>query len=290
VKTWNERKGKAMEIFTTILYAMMISFIELLYLFGVLVTIGFMIGVIEKYIHTYLFRSYGTRGILFTAWIGTPIHEIGHLVQCFIWGHRVTRVKLLQINHVNGVLGFVEHQYDRNSMYHQVGNFFIGIGPIISGVASLVIAMYFLIPQTFQTFTTHIDQHVTLESLNIEVFRMVLGVIAALIKSLFTLENLLNPFFWIYSMIAICISSHIALSKQDMKGSARGLIAIFIVLVLAKLVTGLLGFNSHLLIVKLAEYNAYVLAFSSVALFFSLAALLISFLLFKIKVKSSRGV
>jgi hypothetical protein len=269
-----------MEFILTIVNAMVISFVELIYLFGVIIAVGFIIGFIERYIHTYLVLAFGKRGILFTAWIGTPVHELGHLLQCFIWGHRVTGVKLLQINDTSGVLGYVEHQYNRNSIYHQVGNFFIGVGPIISGIVSLIVGMYFLVPQSFQTFTSLIYQNATQQIVGLE---ETFGVVSTLVKGLFSQENLVNPLFWIYMLLGICISSHIALSKQDMKGSARGLIAIFVVLLLIKLVTGLLGFDSHILVLKLAQYNAYVLAYSTIGILFALIALLLSYTIYKVK-------
>ncbi|MFC4322924.1 hypothetical protein [Litchfieldia salsa] len=106
-----------MSLFTAFLNTLLLSFFELIYLVGILVAVGMVIGVIERYSNRYLIKAFGPRGLYLTAWIGTPIHEIGHLIQCFIWGHRVTRVKLLQFGHPNGVLGYVEHQYNKNSIY-----------------------------------------------------------------------------------------------------------------------------------------------------------------------------
>ncbi|MDP4087339.1 MAG: hypothetical protein Q8934_22505, partial [Bacillota bacterium] len=46
---------------------------------------------------------------------------------------------------------------------------------------------------------------------------------------------------------------------------------------------GFLNINAYSLIEKIAEYNAYVLAFSSIAILFSLITLGISFFLYKLK-------
>lgn len=278
-----ERTIEDMSVFISILNTMLISFIELIYLVGVIIAVGLVIGVIERYTHTYLILTFGPRGVYATAWIGTPIHEIGHLIQCFIWGHRVTRVKLLQLHSPNGVLGYVQHQYNPNSLYQQIGNFFIGIGPIISGVGSLILAMYLLVPESYESFSLYIFHHVTLEKLNVEVLKTTWGVVVAIVTSLFTLTNLINPLFWLFIMVSLCVSTHIALSKEDIKGSAKGLIALFFVLVLLNLVSGILGFDSDKMILKLAEYNAYVLAFSSIAILFSLIAFVLSYTLYKFK-------
>lgn len=272
-----------MNILSSFINTLLLSIVELFYLLGVLMAIGFILGTIEKHSNKFLVRAFGPLGVLLTAWIGTPIHEIGHLIQCFIWGHRVSRVKLLQLNSPDGVLGFVEHHYNPNSVFQQVGNFFIGLGPIFSGIGSLILGMYLFVPQSFATFKAEIYQHVSFEKININVLRTIGGAVLAICKSLFTLHNLINPFFWIFLVLTISISSHIALSKADIQNSARGLLMIFFLLVFFNIVAGFLHLDSYRLIVTLGEYNAYVMAFSSIALLFSLVTLVFSFFLYKLK-------
>ena len=286
--TWMERellKGLRidMDILLSFIYTLLISFVELVYLFGVIMAVGVVLGILERYSNSFLIRAFGPRGVMFTAWIGTPIHEIGHLIQCFIWGHRVTRVKLLQFNSPTGILGFVEHQYNRNSWYQQAGNFFIGLGPIFSGIGSLILFMYFLVPETYKAFVKEIQLHVTLEKIDFTFIRIITGAILAISKNLFTLENLINPLFWLFLIIGISISSHIALSKADIEGAAKGLITIYFILLMVNVIAAVFNLNSYGMIVKIAELNAYVLAFSSIALFFSVVGLVVSIVLFYIK-------
>lgn len=98
-----------------------------------------------------------------------------------------------------------------------------------------------------------------------------------LLKSLFTIGNLLNPSFWLFLFIAICISAHIALSKPDIKGSIDGVIVMFIVLFLFNIIAGLFQYDSNQLIGQVMKYNMYLIAFSSVALLFSCISTLVSF-------------
>jgi hypothetical protein len=257
----------------------MLSLVELFFLLGFLIGVGFLLGVLEKSSNKFLYKTFGPRGVLATAWIGTPVHELGHLLQCFIWGHRVTKVKFLQLNNPNGVLGYVEHQYNPNSIYQQIGNFFIGMGPIFSGIGALVLGMYVMVPDSYHTFSTYISPNIHNSN-----HLMVIGsAIIAIAISLFTFENLLNPLFWLFLLFAFSISSHIALSKADIKGSSKGLLMIFFVLFITNLVAGFFDIDTYGFIVRLTQYNAYVLAFSSFALLFSFITLLISFILFKLK-------
>ena len=180
------------------LNTLMLSLVELFYLVGLLIGVGFLLGVLERYSNKFLFKAFGPRGVLATAWIGTPIHELGHLLQCFIWGHRVTRVRFLQLKSPNGVLGYVEHQYNPGSIYQQIGNFFIGIGPIFSGIGALIFGMYLLVPESYQTFSEYINHHVPSDVQNKNDLVVMGNAVLAITKSLFTFENLLNPLFWIF--------------------------------------------------------------------------------------------
>ncbi|WP_404332930.1 hypothetical protein [Mesobacillus maritimus] len=255
------------------------SFFQLLSLVGSLIAVGFILGILERYANIYQTKAFGQKGVLLTAWIGTPIHEIGHLLMCFIWGHRVTRVKLLQLNPKNGVLGYVEHQYNQSSMYQQIGLFFIGLGPIFSGIGSLILGMYFLVPGLYAALNNYIFYE--LNFIEATVVEVVVEIFSIMAKSFFTVENFINPLFWLYIVLAICISSHIALSKADVEGASRGLIALFIALIIFNLVASFLGVDSQQLIAKIAQYNIYVLAFSSIALLFSLLTLLFSYLVYR---------
>lgn len=255
------------------------SFFQLLSLVGVLIAVGLILGTLETYANTYLTKAFGRKGVLFTAWIGTPIHEIGHLLMCFIWGHKVTKVKLLQLHSTNGVLGYVEHQYNQSSMYQQIGLFFIGLGSIFSGIGSLILGMYFMVPKLYEALTDYIFYE--LNFIEATVVEVVVETFSIMAKGFFTFENFINPLFWLYILLAICISSHIALSRADIKGASRGLVVLFIALIMFNLAGSFLGIDSQKIINKIAQYNLYVLAFSSIALLFSLITFLCSYFLYK---------
>ncbi len=239
-----------MNILSSILYILFFSFVELIYLVGVMIAVGLILGLLERLSNTFIVRAFGYKGLLLTAWIGIPIHELGHLLMCFLWGHRVTRVKLLQLHSPDGTLGFVEHQYNPNSIYQQVGNFFIGLGPIFSGIGSLILGMYLLVPDSYTTFTEQIHQRISFENVDLTVLKAIGESVMAICKSLFTVHNLINPLFWIFLAVAIGISSHIALSRADMEGSAKGIGMIYFLLVLFNITANFLNIDSYRLIVR----------------------------------------
>ena len=58
--------------------ALKISSLELITLVGPLIVLGLILGIMERKANRYFFAAYGMKGILATAWLGTPIHELGH--------------------------------------------------------------------------------------------------------------------------------------------------------------------------------------------------------------------
>lgn len=277
-------EGKMMNVFLEILQLIGMSLLQLVALLGVLIGSGLLLGLLEKLSNSLLVRALGMRGVLLTAWLGTPVHELGHLLMCFIWGHRVTSVRLLRLNRQDGVLGYVQHEYNPNSMYQQAGNFFIGIGPLFSGIGALLVGMYYFVPQAFVAFKAEVEQQVLLQTLNFNVFKIVVEAAASIGKSFFSVENILQPSFWLFLLIALSISSHMALSRADIHNSANGLVTIFIALFLFNLFGKIFHIDSAGLVGKIAEYNAYLLAFASVAIFFSLVTLSISAVIYGISV------
>ena len=111
-----------------ILYAMLdilYSFLrtlalEIVGLFGIFFALGFVLSKLQTAVQTNYHRTIGWKGILLTAWIGTPIHEISHIFFAKIFRHRITHVSLFKPNKVTGNLGHVEHSYNSLSLYQPI--------------------------------------------------------------------------------------------------------------------------------------------------------------------------
>lgn len=265
---------------------LLVSLIELFYLVGVLIGIGFLLGVLEHKSNMYLQRSFGRKAVIVTALIGTPIHEFGHLIQCWIWRHKVLEVKFLQFNEPNGVLGYVNHQWNAKSLYQNIGNFFIGLGPIFSGIAALIGAMYILLPDSYQVFKVAFHSQTVSEHLiDRSSIQFVGSSLLSIGKALFAFSNLTNPGFWLFLFIAISVSSHMALSASDIKGALNGLISIYVLLVVLNVIATLFHVDGYNMVVSMVKYNAYLLAFSSIAFLFSLFTFGVSLLIFLLKRK-----
>ncbi|MDF2085035.1 hypothetical protein BW425_10195 [Bacillus pseudomycoides] len=277
-----------MELAYSIFHILLTSLIQLFSLIGIIILVGFVLGYLESLTRTYWMRAFGRKGFLLTAWIGVPIHEFGHAFMCLLFRHQIIAIQLFPTNTNNGYLGYVRHQYNQRSIYQRIGNFFIGIAPIFSGMITLVISMYYFVPQSYSLFINALKTNAQAASINIDTLQNIFLSSILLLKSLFTVSNLFNPLFWLFLFIAICISTHIALSKPDIEGSLDGIITMFILLFLFNSIARLFHYDSNQLIGNVVKYNTYLLAFSSIAILFSCIAVFISFICYKIKTASSK--
>jgi hypothetical protein len=265
------------------LQVLLISSIQLLYLVGVIIAVGFLLGYLEKRSNYYLTKTFGRKAILATAWIGTPIHELGHAIMCVLFRHKIIKIKFLQLNDPDGVLGYVQHSYSTKSIYQRMGTFFIGLAPVFSGIVALIVSMYFLVPDSYAVFRDYLNTKVQAGQVDMSMITTMFASAFAIFKSLFSLSNLLNPYFWLFIVLAISISSHIALSRADIQESYHGLAIMFGLLVIYNIVSGYLGINSQGTIITITKYNSYLLAFSSIAIVFSSLTLGVSYLLYRVK-------
>lgn len=251
-----------------------LSLFETFCVTGSLILIGMVLGIIENRANFYVQRTFGWKGIMLTAWIGTPVHELGHLLMCYLFRHEVSEFKLFDRKAKDGVLGYVNHSWNTKSLYQNIGNFFIGMGPIFSGTATLVLGMYFFLPNSFATFTNYLSLDVSQP--NEYIMTKIFTLTAELFKSIFSSENMISANFGIYFALSIGISSHIALSKQDLKGAGRGLITIFFFILLVNIIALILNANISGFFTAILALNVYLLAFSMVSVIFSSVRLVLS--------------
>lgn len=258
-----------------VLNILMLSIIEVTYLFGFVIIAGFLLGQIQAVSNKWAYQAFGRRGILLTACIGTPIHEIGHAVMCLLFGHKINAIKLLTMNPQNSTLGYVNHSFNKHSLYQVIGNFFISLGPIGSGTAAILFYMYMLEPAAFSALQQHIIaasvDHITIADFISRSTQSIIIVYDELING----ENIFSLNFWIFVWLAMCTSSHIALSEADIKQGISGLMVIFLVTVLVNVGAALFGIPILQYVLTAAKYNLYAVAVLSVSVAFSLLTALI---------------
>ena len=117
---------------------------------------------------------------------------------CVLFRHKIVATQFFPTDTSQGALGYVQHQYNHKSVYQRIGNFFIGIGPIISGITALILLMRYFVPDSYFYFIQLSRKTITSTSINVEMVQNMLLSTFVLLKSLFTINNVLNPSFWLF--------------------------------------------------------------------------------------------
>ncbi len=271
-----------------------LTFNQFIWVFSLLLIFGFILYLFARFTRITFVKSVGRMAdIILTGWIGTPVHEIGHALFCLIFRHKIIDIKLYSPSSEDGTLGYVRHSFDSKSIYQNIGNFFIGIGPILLGSALIYLLMVLLTRLSQNTlFELQIRNFTLIDSLrgnSSEIINSTWESIKLVVSAVFRVENFTDYKFWIFIYLSLCISSHMELSPWDIKGAWKGLLWIilfmFIVnaLVLGIESSGFIGSSSTWSIfLKLGTYQKSInnaLSLSGAILFFASVVSGLNFLL-----------
>ena len=237
---------------------------------------GIIIAFINKKNASNLKRS--SKWWLYTAlgFIGTPIHELSHLIFNLLFFHKITEVALYRPkkSKKDGVLGYVNFTYNQKSIYQNIGLFFSGIAPMIGGCAVLFLLMK-LLPDVFGAL-----EYTTLDKLDIiDILLKLKNNMLININYIFTKYNSLQNLI-IFIVLSFAISTHMHISTQDLKNATIGLIILeilfFVISIFLKI------FNLNFLTNFLLIVASYMISFFTMGLIFSLISLGISYVIYLI--------
>jgi hypothetical protein len=178
--------------------------------------------------------------IIFKA-VGTPIHELGHAIFCILFGHRIEKISLFNPA-PDGTLGYVEHCYNRRNIYHQVGNFFIGMGPVIFGCVVITLAALLLVGGQVFTPIQPFANGLSLAPFNLGSFLNSLGTtLTAIFKGIFQPSNFQHWQFYIFLYLVFAIGNSITLSPSDLYSAGLGFLFFVLFLLVLNGITGWMG-------------------------------------------------
>lgn len=243
---------------------------------GIFLVFGLIINQLQKTNVQLIYSLFGKYAYILTGFIGTTVHEFSHYVMCLIFGHSVTDVSWFRplSGMQDGVLGYVNHSYNPNSIYQQIGNFFIGIAPMIVGTLIVIMSFKILMPNAYkelkQTNTTqsfYLNQKPNILKKSIKKMDSLLG-------SLLKREHFKSLRFWAFLFIVLSITSHMSLSLQDIKGATSGLFVIYICLTVLMFLLKSFGISQTVFSEFISNYNSYLITFLSIGVSFSLIMML----------------
>lgn len=216
-------------VFGYLIEAFVISLQQIFILIGPGIMFALLMNYLAGFVQKNSYSLMGTKIYLsLFGWFGTMIHELGHAIFCVLFRHRINKMKLFSFNPKSDKLGYVNHSYNPNSIYQSIGNFFIGIGPILFGsVVIYGLGRLLLSPDILQSIEIlrikSTDTGVWEYSL--QVVESVWNGVRMLSAGLFDKENLTDWRLYLFVYVVFCIRSSITLSPADMKGAGRGLVA-----------------------------------------------------------------
>ncbi len=195
------------------------------------------------------------------GWLGTIVHELGHAIFCVIFRHKITDLRLFDPDPETGSLGYVNHSYNPASIYQQVGNFFIGIGPILLGTAIIYLLSYLLLGLT--PFNIADNYKIDAFHLNswdsfVQLLQNLSSSSGSLLIEVFSWHNLSRWQLYAFIYLVFAIGNSITLSQSDMKGTLKGFSVILVLILIFNLATVWAGdFTSHIVNGIVAYYPVF---------------------------------
>lgn len=244
-------------------------FIQILSTIGVIIVFGVLISLCSRRFYS----NFGSKQMVVcyaTGFIGTPVHECAHALFCLIFAHKITKIKLFQINSNDGILGYVEHSYNHKNVYQRIGNFFIGIAPIVVISALLSLFAYILIP-TILIDILSLAQDIALNGMG-NFFITIYLIFCAFFSGVTTWQ------WWLFIIIGTFFALHMTLSKEDIQGSKSGLLVFLVVILIVDIVLGVIGKN------VLGAFSSFVFCIGAVLGTFLVLSLLISFVAYLLSI------
>ncbi len=264
-----------METIGNYLLSALILSLEILFVLSLLASIFSFLGKKNTF---YIYNCFGMNGLVITGLIGTVVHEFSHMLFCLIFRHEIVEFSLFRPykSRFDGVMGYVNHSCDRSSPYQMVGNFFIGIAPIIVGTGCMILFMSILLPEefkaTYQTFNQNMAYMSNINSIG-DSLNIYINIVIAIIHNLNPFIGHSWPRYIVFIYIMYSITSHMDLSKEDIINSRAGLLVFIILTYLINLIFIVLGIKYQILLLKVL---ISVFSFLTVGLFFAFTTMLIS--------------
>ena len=203
---------------------------QLVYFVGTIFLAGFLISLLNRWF--YKLVGYNRGVCLATGLLGTPVHELSHAAMCLVFGHRIDEIKLYQIDDENGVLGYVRHSYNERNFWAKLGNYFIGIAPMIGGSLVILLTLGWLLPDAYLSIASSLESFAGVEqNFSGDWFVSYFSVFTEMLEAIFA-EIPAGFAFWVFLLVAVCIALHVNLSGADIKNALPS-IPILVVLLLA---------------------------------------------------------
>jgi len=229
---------------------------QFMILFGPLLILAFLLNALARSIgRTCIGLLKPSLFLLTLGWLGTTVHELGHVIFALLFFRKIKDVKWFTLDPWNPVQGYVLYERKGNFL-QKLGDFFIGLGPLLIGAVIIYITAWGLLgsgtfagmdqtPLTGDTFT--------LRTIGLLIQRIFNSAGAAL-RGVFTGANHTPAAVFAFLYITLSISSAMTLSTADIVIVRSGFVVLLIGIFLFNLVTFWSGNYIDLFIGWIAPY------------------------------------
>ncbi len=232
------------QFFDYLLNVLLSTFNQLFLLLGPLLVFALILNLSAILTARMSVRFWGRNLFLYGfCWLGCSVHELSHAFFAIIFGHKISHIELFKPSGNGESLGHVSHSYNKKSIYQKIGNFFIGISPLLSGGIVLFISVYFIFGYNV---TKHYPFNISSGYLtDINLFKQLTQNIWNSFLSFWAviLANS-GPYFWkpaLLVYILYSIGSAMTLSKSDMVSALSGFLWVIVLFLVFNLVTRWMG-------------------------------------------------
>ncbi len=211
------------------------------YTLGAIVICGLVISLCRHLFVRLMGNGAGRVAVSVTSLIGTPVHELGHAIMCLLFGHRITEMVLWQPRSRDGTLGYVTHAYNPRNPYHILGNLFIGIGPILSGLGVLTLTLRLCFPSALAGYLATARAAVASGDTGLRLFWEGLRMFSDMVREAMTDGGVPLWTRILGILVLLSVALHIELSPADIKGALKAIPLYLLLALLTTVVCGLSG-------------------------------------------------
>jgi len=239
-------KESLQNIWDYLLDASIATFTQLFVLLGPLLFLALVMNFIARKNEEISYKTLGQKVYLYVfGWLGTSVHELGHTIFAIVFAHKISEIKLFTPGSGKS-LGHVKHSYTKGNPYQTVGNFFIGIGPILLGTLLLWLATWLLFNLNVINIAAKYDIYINHQLFTS--FSLVKELAAGIYSGIIDIYQVIiadhGDYWWkvvLFAYLFYSIGSSVTLSSSDIKGAFRGFIYFVVLLLIFNIATNWRG-------------------------------------------------
>lgn len=194
------------------------------------------------------------------CWLGCTVHELSHAFFAVIFGHKISHIELFKPSGNGESLGQVSHSYNKKSIYQKIGNFFIGISPLLSGGIVLFLSVYFIFGYNVTTHGSfNVSSHYLTDTGHFR--NLAQNSWNSLVSFWWVVTSNSGPYFWkplLLVYILYSVGSAMILSKPDMVSAISGFLWVIVLFLVFNVFTLWIG---NFVIVSLGKMVPYLSGF-----------------------------